>query len=231
MDFIFMLTHHDRTLPDALAVLERLRPFGLKHIGFKDVGADWETQKRLRKAIGEMGAIAYLEVVSTDARSCLRSAQRARRLGIDRLLGGTDIAATLDILGGSGIEYFPFPGRSFGHPTELGGSPETIAEDCRRMIAAGCTGVDLLAYRASEADPLDLVRAARHALGQAPLIVAGSVDHPQRIRDLAACGADAFTIGSAVFAHRFLPGADSLEAQLEAVLAACRAIAAASSAA
>lgn len=218
MDFIFMLTQGDRTVPDCLAVVETLRPLGLKHVGFKDVGADWSTQLKLRAAIESLGALCYLEVVSTDPRSCLRSAQRARRLGVDRLLGGTDILATLEILGGSRIAYYPFPGRPVGHPTRLEGSHEDVASDCRRAMEAGCSGVDLLAYRAVSADPIALVRAARNALPTGELIVAGSVDNPQRIEALAGAGADAFTIGSAAFAGEFAAGRQGLIAQLEAII-------------
>lgn len=35
-----MLTRHDRTVPDCLAVLDEIAPLGLRHIGFKDIGAD-----------------------------------------------------------------------------------------------------------------------------------------------------------------------------------------------
>ena len=51
---------------------------------------------------------------------------------------------------------------------------------------------------ATEADPMDLIHAARDALS-GELIVAGSVGTPARVRDLAEAGVDAFTIGSAAF--------------------------------
>ena len=38
-EFIFMLTHNDRTVDNALEVLEQVKDTGLRHIGFKDVGA------------------------------------------------------------------------------------------------------------------------------------------------------------------------------------------------
>ena len=38
MDFVFMLTRSDRTIPNWLEVLDEIRPLGLKHVGFKDVG-------------------------------------------------------------------------------------------------------------------------------------------------------------------------------------------------
>ena len=143
---------------------------------------------------------------------------------MERVLGGQDIDFALTRLQASRAGYYPFPGRPVGHPTSLEGTAEEIAADCAKMQAAGCPGVDLLAYRAIQADPLHLVRAARRALGKGTLIVAGSINSPARIRDLAEAGADAFTIGTALFDGSFAPGAGSLAAQCRAVLAACDAI-------
>jgi heptaprenylglyceryl phosphate synthase len=81
--------------------------------------------------------------------------------------------------------------------------------------------VDLLAFRATEADPLDLVRAARTALGDKLLIVAGSIDSPERIQALAHAGADAFTIGSAALDGSFSPTKGSLRSQIADIMAAC----------
>jgi hypothetical protein len=163
--------------------------------------------------------VSYLEVVSTTPEACLRSARIAVEIGVDRLLGGTDAGPILDVLAGSRVAYYPFPGRPEGHPTRLGGTPETVAADCRRFAALGCAGVDLLAYRATEADPLDLVRAARTAT-PGLVIAAGSVNSPARIRALRAAGADAFTIGSAAFDGSFSPRKGLLRSQLLDILAA-----------
>jgi hypothetical protein len=142
-------------------------------------------------------------------------------IGVDRMLGGTDVDAALRILEGSGIGYYPFPGFPHGHPTVLGGRADDVAAHCEAFVAKGCAGVDLLAYRASDAEPLDLVRTARRALRDRTLIVAGSVDHPARIAALAEAGADAFTIGSAVFNGSFSPRKGALLSQLRDVVAAC----------
>ena len=138
-------------------------------------------------------------------------------LGVDRLLGGTDIAAIKPVLEGTGIAYFPFPGFPVDHPTKLKGKPDDIATHCRDFMAKGAAGVDLLAYRATDADPIELVKAARGALDQGELIVAGSIDSPDQIRQLKAAGADGFTIGTAVFDSTFAPGRDGLAAQIQAV--------------
>jgi hypothetical protein len=227
MDFIFMLTRNDRTVPGALEVLDAIRPLGLRHIGFKDVGLEPGLVSELNRKIKAQGAISWLEVVGTAPGAALAGARAALEIGVDRLLGGTekDADAVLALLAGSDIRYYPFPGAPRGHPTVLDGRPEQIAADCAALRAKGCAGVDLLAWRASEAEPLELVRAARRALGERTLVVAGGIDRPARIRALAEAGADAFTIGSAIFNGAFAPGQGALVAQLRAVLAACEDVA------
>jgi hypothetical protein len=152
--------------------------------------------------------------------SCLRSAEVGARLGIDCLLGGTQVADILGLLRGSSTGYFPFPGIPVGHPTKLGGTAQRIADDTRAMVTAGCAGIDLLAYRATDAGPLDLVRAARQAT-EKTIIVAGSINSPARIRDIAGAGADLFTIGTAALDGSFSPRYGLLANQLRRILAAC----------
>ena len=221
MDFIFMLTRYDQTVEDCLEVMAEIVPVGLSQIGFKDVGVDAATLRTLNAHIKQSGATSYMEVVSTSKQACLHSARVAAEIGVDRLLGGTDFREVLQILCGTGIEYYPFPGTPTGHPTQLGGSPDQIAAHCREFLDAGCAGVDLLAYRATDADPLDLVRAARQALQGARLIVAGSIDSPARVRALAEAGTDAFTIGSAVFDGSFSPNKGAITSRLREVTAVC----------
>jgi hypothetical protein len=219
MDFIFMLTRNDRTVVDCLEVLESVSSLGLKHIGFKDVGVPTKTLKALTTAIKDMGATSYLEVVSETPEACLNSARVGGELGIDCLLGGTAAVDILNILKGTRTLYYPFPGKPSGHPTKLGGTAKDIEADCRKFLDAGCAGVDLLAYRATDADPLELVKAARRGLGTNRLIVAGSIASRNRIRDIAEAGADAFTIGSAVLDGSYNNTKGLLQSQISNVLA------------
>src|SRR6185369_6439572 len=91
VDFIFMLTRQDRTVADCLAVLDLILPLKLRHIGFKDIGVEKRTLTVLAERIRKAGAISYMEVVSTSPADTLNSARVAVELGIDRLLGGTDV--------------------------------------------------------------------------------------------------------------------------------------------
>jgi hypothetical protein len=220
MDFIFMLTRNDRTVEDADCLVDQVCDLGVSHIGFKDVGVSSATMQELVSRIRRRGGVCYLEVVSTTPEAVIRSLESAADLGVDRILGGTDLSAARRILGDLS-RYFPFPGRPVGHPTRLEGSAALVADHCVTAQAMGCGGVDLLAYRATQAEPLDLVRAARTALREGKLIVAGGVNSRQRIHALAESGVDAFTIGSAVFDGSFSPAKGSLRGQILDILEAC----------
>jgi hypothetical protein len=223
LDFIFMLTHRDRTVADCLEVLDEIAPLRLRHIGFKDIGADPSTLRVLNQRIRESGARSYLEIVATSPPAALAAARLAVELKVDCVLGGRDVETILAVLRGTGIEYYPFAGRPFGHPTKLDGDASEIREDCAAFAGMGCAGVDLLAFRATEADPLDLVRAARLGLGaRKKLICAGNVDGPARIAALRDAGCDSFTVGSAVFERSFAPDKQGLLGQLRAVLDSVR---------
>jgi len=224
MDFVFMLTRNDATVENALDLVEVARHLALKHIGFKDVGAETAKLRRLTGAIREAGAAVWMEVVSTSRDDELRSIALARDLGVDWLMGGVHAEEGLRILSGSAIRYLPFAGRPCGHPTVLDGAPAEVEAHCRAFAAMGCAGVDILAYRATEAVPLDLVAACRRGFSPpGTVVVAGSINSADRIAAVRAAGADAFTIGTAAIEASYAPGAGPLEAQLKAILADCRA--------
>jgi hypothetical protein len=222
LDFIFMLTRQDRTIADCLEVMDLIAAAKLRHVGFKDVGVPPDVLKKLADRIRASGASTYMEVVSTTPEAALNSARIAVDLGIDRLLGGTDVEGVQATIKGSNIAYYPFCGFPSGHPTKLGGRPDQVEAHCRRFIERGCAGTDLLAYRATAADPIELVKAARRGLGAGNhLIVAGSVGNARQIGDLKRAGADAFTIGSAAFDGSYAPNMGHLLSQLAAIQADC----------
>jgi hypothetical protein len=222
MDFVFMLTRNDATVENALDLVQIARALRLKHIGFKDVGSDASMLPRLVSAIREAGATPWMEVVSTSRDGELQSIALGRDLGVDCLMGGVHVEDALRILEGSATRYLPFAGRPFGHPTRLGGEATEVEAQCRAFATKGCAGVDILAYRATEAEPLDLVAACRRGFSdRGVVVVAGSVDSGKRIADIRAAGADAFTIGTAAIDETYAPGAGPLLAQLKAVLDDC----------
>ncbi len=229
-EFIFMLTRDDRTVPDAMAVYERIRDTDLRCIGFKDVGLPTGELRDLARAMRADGREVFLEVVSERAEDELRSVEAALEIGVDWLLGGThpdEALSILDRIGPPGTagrpRYCPFPGRIVGHPSVLEGSMDEIAASARELTArSGVHGLDLLAYR-WEGDVPALVRAVVHA-ASGPVIAAGSVDSASRINALADAGAWAYTIGGAIFDGR-LPAGPSVRDQVECALQLTRAAA------
>jgi hypothetical protein len=218
INFVFMLTHDDATVPDALDHVRTLAGTGLTYLGFKDVGAAPERQKVINQAAQEAGFETMLEVVSVTPEAELRSIEAALDVGVDWVLGGTRPAAALPLLAGSGIKYCPFPGRVLGHPSVLEGTVPQIAADAARMTSMpGVHGVDLLAYRHPTADVAGLVQAVV-AAAHGPVIAAGSVTSAEQIRTLAAAGAWGFTIGGAIFDGR-LDGGPDVADQVRSVLA------------
>jgi len=219
-EFIFMLTWHDATVPNALQVYDEIRSLPLKYVGFKDIGQPAHVLRRLADEMHTDGREVMLEVVSEHVEDELRSIAAAREIGVDWVLGGTHPDEALALLEGSGLHYCPFPGTIVGHPSVLTGSIAEIAESARSLTARpGVHGLDLLAYRyGGDVEHLigDVLAAA-----SGPIIAAGSVDSIERIRALNRMGVWAFTVGGAVFEHRFPAGA-SVREQVACVLAAAR---------
>jgi hypothetical protein len=217
-EFIFMLTHSDRTVPDARAVYDDVRSTGLRYVGFKDIGLPIAELRELAAAIRSDGREVMLEVVSEDKDDELRSIRAGLEIGVDWLLGGTHPDEALEILAGTAVRYCPFPGRVIGHPSLLRGTIEEIAADAASLTARpGVHGLDLLAYRYD--GDVEALTAAVNERSSGPVIAAGSVDSLERIDVLARIGVWGFTIGGAIFDGRFR-GAPSVAAQIETVLAA-----------
>lgn len=217
-EFIFMLTHSDRTVPNARAVYDEIRSTAVRYVGFKDIGLPIPELRSLSEAIRADGREVMLEVVSEDPADELRSIGAALEIGVDWLLGGTHPDEALEIIAGTPVRYCPFPGRVIGHPSQLRGTIDEIAADAAALTGRpGVHGLDLLAYRYD--GDVEALTAAVNERASGPVIAAGSVDSLERIAALARIGVWGFTIGGAIFDGRFA-GAPSIPAQIEAVLAA-----------
>jgi hypothetical protein len=219
IEFIFMLTHNDVTIDDAPEVLAELRETGLRYVGFKDIGPPPSVLTDVTAAAHDAGMEVMLEVVSTSAEDELRSLRAGLDIGVDWILGGTHPDQGLTILADSDVRYCPFPGIVEGHPSVLRGEIEAIAAHAAELTATeGIFGLDLLAYRHADADPVALTHAVVEA-SSGPVIAAGSVASVEQIADLESARAWGFTIGGAIFEQR-LPGGPSVAGQVAATLAA-----------
>jgi tryptophan synthase alpha subunit len=200
MEFIFMLTHGDSTVSDSEEVLKQVAKTGLRYVGFKDIGTSVETRKRLVAIAHDASLEVMIELVSPDAATERLSLISAVEAGADWILGGTQVDAGCDVVRGTGIKYCPFPGDVVGHPSKLQGSISKIIDQAKDYVGRPeVYGVDLLAYRHVDVDPVDLIAAVSAQCAPAPVVVAGSIRTDEQIRAISAAGAWGFTIGSAIF--------------------------------
>ena len=91
-------------------------------------------------------------------------------------------------------------------------------------MGLACCAIELMAVGGAR---FDIARFGAEVMRFSPrqsdcMIVAGSVNSPDRIRALRVAGADAFTIGSAAFDGSFAPRKGLLRSQLVTILDACR---------
>jgi uncharacterized protein related to proFAR isomerase len=215
--FVLMLTNHDVTVENALSAYDSMRNSPIRYVGFKDVGLPVKDLKRLAERIRRDGRKVMLEVVATSKETELESIEAALDIGVDYLLGGRHVDDALPLLRGSAVQYFPFAGHTVGHPTILQGTMDEIVEDARRIASLpGVHGLDLLAYRfAGEGDPADLTRRVVNAV-KVPVIAAGSIDSPARVRTMIGTGVWGFTVGSAIFQGAFVN--QFMAAQVDTIL-------------
>ena len=218
IEFVFMLTHHDRTVERPLDVYAEIRGCGLRYVGFKDVGATPAELREVCEQAHADGLEVMLEVVSVSKEDELNSIAVATQIGVDWVLGGTHPRDGLAVLAEATARYCPFPGTVVGHPSVLHGEIDEIAESAHEITALdGVYGLDLLAYRHPTADVAALTRAVV-AASAGPVIAAGSVATIKQINTLNEAGAWGFTIGGAIFEGR-LPGGPSVAGQIKQVLA------------
>jgi hypothetical protein len=202
-EFILMLTYNDQTVTDASQIFEDCKDLPVTHWGFKDVGLPSNNMKALFNDMKKAGKTTYLEVVSLTEEEGLKGAKLAVEAGCDVLMGTVFFDSILNYLKDKPIQYFPFPGHIYGHPSILDGSIDEIVAHAKFLESKGVQGLDLLTYRYQGDAPL-LLRKVVNAVS-IPIVSAGSIESIQRISEVKKTGAWGFTIGSALFDKKFAP--------------------------
>jgi len=221
VEFIFMLTHHDVTVPNALEVFEEVKDTGLKFVGCKDVGLPLDKLKELFHRMKKVGMVTFLEVVTYSDEEHFRGVDTAVAVQADYLIGGMPwfFERTRQYLKEkkAEVKYFPYIGKIEDHPCILKGSVKEIIDNGLEFEKKGVEGINLLLYR-YVGDHNELLRQVVEKL-EVPIIVAGSVDSFEKIDKLKEKNKCiwAFTIGSAIFEKKFVKGSD-LRSQVMAIL-------------
>ena len=216
-DFIFMLTHHDKTVKNCIEIFEEIKHLKFKYIGFKDIGVPKEKLINLGKRIKDSGKELFLEVVSLNEEDEVKSAKVAVELNVDYLMGGTRVNVISEIIKPTKIKYLPFPGKIVGHPSVLEGTINEITKSAINLSSNKYVyGLDLLSYR-FKGNVEELIKSVVNKT-KVPIVSAGSIDCEEKIKIVSALGVWAFTVGSAAFEKKFANGSSKIVDQLEDIL-------------
>ena len=198
---IIMLTHNDKTVPDAIEIFDENKDLPIQYWGFKDVGMEPAKMKILCDKMHEAGKTAFLEVVSYSEEECMRGAKLAVDCGFDYLLGTLYYDSVAAYIKEHGLKYCPFAGKVSQSPSILEGTVEEMLAQEAKFAENGVYGTDLLGYRYVG----DAVELNRRFVAEtpAPVVLAGSVNSYQRLDEVKAANPWAFTIGGAFFENKF----------------------------
>ena len=198
---IIMLTHNDKTVENAREVFEECKDLPIQFWGFKDVGVPKEEMERILDAMKAAGKTTFLEVVSYSEEECMRGAKLAVELGYDYLMGTVYHQSVFEYLATQEIKFLPFCGQVSGSPSILEGSFDEIITDAKGLLDRGVDGIDLLAFR--HQDGAGLAEAYCKAIDK-PVVIAGSINSPERLEFINRINPWAFTMGSALFTENIV---------------------------
>lgn len=213
---IVMLTHKDLTVDNALEVFESCADLPIDYWGFKDVGISKVDARRLVEVMRYHNKTTFLEVVNYSEDECQESARMAVDAGFDYLTGTRFYPSVANIASKNNIGYFPFVGNVSGSPVKLEGSISDILEECKQLEEAGVSGLDLVAYRYADGNPVDLAKQVVTS-AEKKVIIAGSIADEERLKSVAEINPYAFTMGGALFEKKFDPEGD-FRSNLERVI-------------
>lgn len=198
---IVMLTHDDRTVPDAYEIFRQCRNSDAEYWGMKEKPLPFQDMKKLYSYMKECGKKTVLEVVAYTENECIQGAEMAVDFGCDILMGTVFSDTVNDICKKNNIRYMPFVGEITGIPSVLDGNIESMIAQAETYLAKGVYGIDLLGYRyTGNASELNRQFVSRL---NAPVCIAGSISSYQRLDEIKKASPYAFTIGSAFFEKRF----------------------------
>ncbi|MGY5060716.1 nitronate monooxygenase [Streptomyces sp. 900105755] len=200
--FVLMLTDRDVTIPDAVEVYSALRIPELRHVAFKDVGADPQMLRDLTGAAHADGRSVLLELADMSDRGQSKGLQLAVDLGVDSVVATWRAETAAALNREDAPAYWPFVGTLTGSPLELLSGPAELAAIAKELDdTPGVRGAVLMPYRQHRHQPSALLRDVTAATGL-PVLVAGGVAGAEQIEDVMRAGAWGFTMGSALLHGR-----------------------------
>jgi hypothetical protein len=209
---IIMLTHHDKTVSNAIEVFNECKDLPVKCWGFKDVGLKNDKMKELVSLMKSAGKETFLEVVSYTEDECMAGAKIAVEYGFDYLMGTIFYEKVYSYLSSKNIKYLPFCGKVSSSPSILEGTIDEIILHAGELLGKGLYGIDLLAFRHLEGKKL-----AKDYCGRInePVVIAGSINSKSLLDFMTQINPWGFTMGSALFENIFVKNGNFKENLVE----------------
>lgn len=132
-----MLTHHDRTVENAIEIFEICKNSLAEFWGFKEVGLPLEDMKRLCAMMKAAGKTTFFEVVAYTEAECLEGAKMAAECGFVCLLGTLYFDSILAYAKEHGLRYMSFVGKIEGRPSVLHGTIEGMIDEAKGLLEKG----------------------------------------------------------------------------------------------
>ena len=208
IDPIVMLTEHDLTVANGVEIFESCKDIDISNWGFKTVGQPVEKLYEIAAAMKAAGKRLHLEVIVFTPEEYKLAAEFCAKAKVDVLLGTVYDKALHESLRACGTEYWPFVGKTPGYQGRIVKSKDEIIEDVRCAVEKGVDGVACPAYMHDKCTGEEIMAAIHNFAPELPLMVAGRVTSKEQMTALIPAGASLFTIGGALFAHKFVSDGD-----------------------
>ena len=211
-ELVVMLTHHDKTIENAVSIFDECKNSSATIWGMKEVGLPIDTMIELFSFMKSCGKKTVLEIVEYEKDACLKHLDLVKKCGCDILMGTYFFDEINDFCKENNIKYMPFVGNINYRPSILSGEIDDMITQAQSYIDKGAYGIDLLCYRYDK-NPDELLEKFVQNV-QAPVCIAGSINSYERLDKLSAVAPWGFTMGSALFDNEF---GESIVEQIEKV--------------
>jgi hypothetical protein len=202
INVIAMLTYNDKTVENAINIFTLNKHAQTNYWGFKDLGINLNESKKLLAYMKDEGKTTFLEPLHEDEENCMISAKLAVECGFDYVLGMVYNPRVHKMLSDNGVQYWPTCGRREGLPRMLYGTIEEIVSDAGRLLELEVDGICLSSFRYVDGNPEEMSINFRKLIS-APLIISGGINDYHRLDFVKKMNLWGFTIGSALFSHKF----------------------------
>lgn len=208
-EFVVMLTKKDINVESIPDIIKDCKNIPADSWGFKSAGLTDDEIISISRCLKEAGKSVYLEVVTYTEEEYARVAKIAE-CGFIYCVTGTIYDPKLhEALKKHGVKYIPIVGKTVDIQGIITKPMAEIVSDAIEVAAKATDGISLMAYRHAELDGNQIIKTVKEAIGpHKRLMIVGSVNSFERIDNVISLGADAFSIGSALFNAQFVPDAD-----------------------